>query len=362
MSERAGPIGGKPAEGAAKVAAEGAAVAADPAAPPVEPGELRQLELTGGLALEREEAIVPCRIAYEWVGNPTGPVVFVLGGISADRHVKSHVEADAPGWWDAFVGPGRALDTRRFRVVGVDWIGGPGGSSAPARTPGPEGIPAVTTGDQAAALAAVLDDLGEERAHAIVGASYGAMVALAFGARYPDRAERLLAIGGAHESHPMATALRSLQRRIVLFGYELGAAAEAVGIARELAMTTYRTAEEFRERFSMVPYRQGDAYRFEVEDYLAHHGAKFAARFDPAHFLMLCLSLDLHSVRPEEVRVPTTVLAVEEDTLVPLGQLRELTERLGEYGEIVEIRSLKGHDAFLVETETVGEVVRGVVG
>ncbi|MEX2529352.1 MAG: homoserine O-succinyltransferase [Gemmatimonadota bacterium] len=326
------------------------------------PGGVGVVELPGGLALEREEAIVPCRIGYEWVGNPTGPLVFVLGGISADRHVGSHVEADAPGWWDAFIGPEKALDTRRLRVVGMDWIGGPGGSSGPMRAPGPEGIPAVTSGDQAAAMAAVLDHLGVERAHGIVGASYGAMVGLAFGARFPERVDRIVAIAGAHESHPMATALRSLQRRIVLFGYELGAAAEAVGIARELAMTTYRTAEEFRQRFSMEPYRKGEAYRFEVEDYLAHHGAKFAGRFDPAHFLTLCLSLDLHSVRPEDIWVPTTVLAVREDTLVPLWQMRELAERLGEFGELVEISSLKGHDAFLVETETVGEVVRGVVG
>jgi homoserine O-acetyltransferase/O-succinyltransferase len=324
-------------------------------------GDRAVVELTRGLPLEREDPIPRCRIGYEWIGNPEGPVVVALGGISADGHVTPHAAHGVAGWWERLVGPGRALDTRRVRVVGIDWIGGPGRSSAPARRPGPGGIPAVTTGDQAAALAAVLDHLGVERAPAVVGASYGAMVALSFGARFPERAGRILAISGAHESHPMATALRSLQRRIALLAHARGATREGLVLARSLAMTTYRSPEEFRERFDMEPRYEPGGFRFPVEDYLEHHGRRFAERFELDHFLYLNQSLDLHRVEPEAIETPAILLAVAEDALVPLWQMRELHRRLGAPGELVEISSPMAHDAFLVEEDSVGSVVRRVM-
>lgn len=325
------------------------------------PAAVEAFELAGGLELEREEAIVPCRIGYEWVGRPEGPVVVVLGGISADRHAGSHEADQAPGWWDDMVGPDRPLDTERFRIVGVDWIGGPGDSSGPARKPGPQGIPAVTTGDQAAAVAAVLDHLEVEVAHGLIGASYGAMVGLAFGARFPERVRRVLAISGAHRSHPMATALRSLQRQIVLFGQKRGDPEGALVLARSLGMTTYRSAEEFRRRFSMEPKHEGGHYRFPVEDYLEHQGRKFASRYRAEHFLYLCQSLDLHDVPPATIQAPTTILAVKEDELVPLWQMRELHRGMEGRSELVEINSLTGHDAFLTEGELVEPVIRQVL-
>lgn len=325
------------------------------------PARIGVTTLSEGLTLEREEPIVPCRIGYEWVGNPDGPAVVVLGGISADRHVGAHEADEAPGWWEPMLGPGRPLDPDRFRIVGVDWIGGPGESSAPDRRPGLEGIPAVTTGDQAAAVAAVLDHLQVPRAHALVGASYGAMVGLAFGARFPERVRRILAISGAHRSHPMATALRALQRWIALFGLAREDPEGGLIIARALGMTTYRSAEEFRRRFPMEPRLQDGHYRFPVEDYLEHQGRKFAGRYHAEHFLFLCQSLDLHDVDPATVRAAVTLLAVKEDNLVPLWQMRELHEELAGPSELVEVSSLTGHDAFLTEGELVAPVLERVL-
>ena len=325
---------------------------------PLPPGEAGVTILSEGLSLEDAGDIRPCRIAWELVGDESGPVVVVLGGISADRHVASSRVDPEPGWWEPFVGPGRGLDTGSYRILAIDWIGGPGGSSAPDQKPGPDGIPPITTFDQAAAVAGVMDDLGVERLRGFVGASYGAMVALAFGAWFPDRVERLVPISGAHESHPMATALRALQRRIALFGEETGRAREGLVLARALAMTTYRSAEEFRERFAGPPRVEDGVIRFPVEDYLEHHGRKFADRFRSDHFLYLCQSLDLHAVDPGEVSVPTTLVAVEEDTLVPLWQMENLGEKLAGEVELVSFSSLYGHDAFLKEEERVGDVLR----
>lgn len=320
--------------------------------------EVGATTLSEGLVLEDAGPIRPCRIAYEWVGEEGPPTVVVLGGISADRHVASSREDPEPGWWEPFVGPGRGLDTRGNRVLAIDWIGGPGGSSAPAEAPGPGGIPPITTFDQAAAVVAVMDDLGVQRIRGFVGASYGAMVALAFGAKYPERVDRLVPISGAHESHPMATALRALQRRIALFGERTGRPREGLVLARSLAMTTYRSAQEFQERFSGPPRHEDGVLRFPVEDYLEHQGEKFADRFRSDHFLYLCQSLDLHAVEPEEISVPATLVAVEEDTLVPLWQMEDLRDRLAGEVELVSYSSLYGHDAFLKEEDRMNDLLR----
>ncbi|MHB2033392.1 MAG: alpha/beta fold hydrolase, partial [Gemmatimonadaceae bacterium] len=200
---------------------------------------------------------------HELVGPRAAPVVVVLGGIAATAHVTAHAHARTPGWWDAVVGPGRAIDTTRVRVLGMNWLDAPG-----------DGVRhAVTTHDQALAVAQVLDALGVRRVLAVVGSSYGGMVALAFGERYPSRADQLVVVSAAHESHPMTTAIRAVQRRIVRLGLARGHARESLAVARALAMTTYRSAREFQERF--VPGRAScneDGLTFDVESYLMHHG------------------------------------------------------------------------------------------
>ena len=176
---------------------------------------------------------------YELTGPPNAPLVVVLGGISATRHVTATASDTREGWWQALVGPGAAIDTRDVRVLGIDW-------SVP--TTG-----TVTTFDQATAIVAVLDRLGVDRAAAIVGASYGGMVALAFGAAHPSRVDRLVVISAAHESHPMATAHRVIQRRIIRMGLAAGTPSDGVALARALGVTTYRTAAEFAARFDVAP-------------------------------------------------------------------------------------------------------------
>lgn len=312
------------------------------------------LRLAGPFPLTHGGALADAEIGYARFGDPALPTVLVLGGISAGRNVVRHGETDRAGWWEAVVGEGLAVDTSRVSVLGVDFLGGPGAAS------GPNGaaFPSIDTADQARAIIRVLDHLGIERLHAAVGSSYGGMVALAFASLFGERVSRILVIGAAHESHPMATALRALQRRVVRLGAACGRAGEGVALARAIAMTTYRTPEEFAARFGGEPVRSPDGFRFPVEGYLEHHGASFARRFAPASFLCLSESLDLHRVDPSRIRVPTTLLAVEGDTLVPLWQMRELERRLGGPRRLVEVRSIYGHDAFLKDIEPISRVVR----
>lgn len=309
--------------------------------------------------LELGGRLTACTVGFECPGPPGAPVVVALGGISADAHVCAHDDDPRPGWWDAFVGPLRPIDTDRHRVIGMDWLGGRGATTAAERPPGRS--PAVTPRDQAGLLGGLLDALGIDRLHAVVGASYGGMVALAFAARFPGRLRRAVVISAAHETHPMATALRSIQREIVRSGLRTGRELEALALARQLGMTTYRTDAEFHTRFGNEPAWEDGVARFPVETYLRHKGRRFAEGFTAAQYLRLSESLDLHRVDPARIHVPVTLVSVQEDTLVPPWQMEELAAGLRDPGELVRIRSRYGHDAFLKETASIGPVLRAVL-
>ncbi len=293
-------------------------------------------ELPGGL------------LAYERFGPVDAPVVAVLGGISAGRHVAAHAAVPEPGWWQGFVGPGAPVDTGRCQVLAFDWLGGAGGSTAPG--PG-ETFPFVAAEDQARALWCLCDELRIARLAAIVGSSYGGMVALHAAAQAPQRTGRLCVLAAAGRSHPQASAWRAVQRAIVALGQRTGSGQEALAIARALAMTTYRTPDELAERFA-----DGG-----VEAWLDARGAAFAARWTPEQFLCLCASIDAHRIDPRTVPVPTSLLAFAGDQLVPPADVRELALALPDLRLLRELRSRFGHDAFLKEHELAGGFVREVL-
>ena len=319
--------------------------------------ELRQglLELPGRLSLRHGGYLDGVHVAWSLAGARGTPIVVALGGISA--HCVVFSAGVGQGWWDALVGPGRALDSRTFRILGFDYLGGSGA------TTGPDGkqFPSVSSHDQAAVLLRLLDHLGISTLHAIVGASYGGMVALAFAEEFAERVARLLIIGAADRTHPLATAWRSVQRRVLRYALRHGEGAEGVALARALAMATYRSGEEFAARFRSPPRDDDGTYVFPVEDYLFARGTEYATRYRPEAFLCLSESIDLHSVAAESIRVPTTVVAVREDQIVPLSDLRALCGRLGTYGRLIEISSLYGHDAFLKEAAQLGPIFRSTL-
>lgn len=286
-------------------------------------------------------------VHYLWCGAPGTPTVIVQGGISATRNVVAQGDDAVPGWWQALVGKGRALDLERYRVLAIDWV-----------TPQELGVNSVSSEDQADLLAALLLELGIGRAHCLVGSSYGAMVGLAFAARHALAVDRLLLLAGAHRAHPLATAQRAIQRDIVRLGRDCGRVGEALGLARQLAMTTYRGSEEFARRFGAGPEHRGDRFHFPVEDYLQHHGRQFAERFDPERFLALSESIDLHDIAPERIGAPATLVGFSSDRLVPLADMCELQSRLRGPATLTVIDSPYGHDGFLKEPEQLAPLLR----
>jgi len=296
------------------------------------------------------------QIAWRMEGAAGAPVVLVLGGISAGRQVVAHYYVDqAQGWWKEVMGPNRPLDTRNHRVLGIDFLGGSGDSTGP--TPGQTDFPSISAFDQVEVLRQLLAHLKINALQAVIGASYGGMVALALGERAPQLAQRLIIISAAHRTHPMATAWRCVQRNIVRYAAARGEGAEGLKLARALAMATYRSPEEFSQRFTGEPERAThNSFVFPVEKYLFSRGDAYAASYVPESFVCLSESIDLHRVDPQKISLPTTLVAIREDQLVPLSDMQELHKQLAGPKTLIELSSLYGHDAFLKEVDALRTV------
>lgn len=296
------------------------------------------LSLPEPFVLESGEALRNAKLAWQCVGPAEAPLIVVLGGISAHR--------DATSWWQAQCGQGRALDTERFRLLGVDWLGGCDDSTGPQAG---ESFPAISSTDQARAILLLLNRSGVRHVHAIVGASYGGAVAQHLAALLGRRLGHLFVLSAAHKPSQFALVLRDIQRSILDLGDD---SAQALALVRALAIVGYRTPEGFEQRFAET---DGAA------EWLAHHGRAFAERFNATSYRCLGASLDAHRIDPAAITVPTTVFSVKEDLLVPPSLSRDFAASCAGPCELVEIVSEYGHDAFLKEETVVGDLLRRIV-
>lgn len=297
--------------------------------------------LPRGYRVQSGDVLSDAHVRLRRYGRKRAPYVLALGGISSGRFVCGD-----DGWWRDVAAPGGEVDTDRFSVVGADFA--PLGDQRVRLTPH----------DQAALLHFALDSVGITHLHAFVGASYGGMVGLAYAALYPKTLDRLCVISAADRPSAQAAAWRGVQRRIVEFGLAKGEGAEGLALARQLAMITYRSAEEFEDRFGAGVGNDGLAL---VDRYLIARGECYAGSFAPQRWLSLSEAIDRFVVDPAAVVVPTTLVACENDQLVPLADMRRLADALPHLKRFEVISSLYGHDAFLKEPALIGAILRNAL-
>lgn len=294
--------------------------------------------IPAGFKLESGEDLPDTHVLLRRFGRTDGPQVLVLGGISAGKDV-----CGAEGWWRETLIDHDAIDLERYGVIGLDFA------------PISNRRLRLSPRDQARLIIIALDRLRIPTLHAFVGASYGALVGLALAALAPERVERLVVISAGHRQSAQALAWRGVQRRIVEFGLTNGGAAQGLALARQLAMITYRTSEEFEARFGAGVDAEG---RGAVDRYLESRGENYALSCAPKRWLTLSESIDRGSVDPASVRALTTVVACTDDQLVPAPLLQELAERLPRLSAHHTLPSLFGHDAFLKEPARIAPIIR----
>jgi homoserine O-acetyltransferase/O-succinyltransferase len=305
---------------------------------------LPEVVLESGARLERVD------VAYESVGD--GPVVFVCHALTGD--------ARATDWWDTLVGPGRPVDTERFRVVCANLLGGCQGTTGPASinpaTGEPYGLdfPLFTVRDLVEVHRALLRELGIAGVHAAIGGSLGGMQALQWALDHPHELERAILVCASARLSAQNLAFSKVARTAI-------ARHGGMDVARMLAHITYLSERGMALKFDRAR-REGPpapmtlASDFEVEHYLDHQAEIFLARFDPLTYLYLSRVMDYFDPFAEPPGEPpsTQFLAISFDTdwrFSPAHSqhIADALEGRGADVRHVTVASPWGHDSFLMD-------------
>lgn len=345
----------------------------------------------GPLTLENGAVLPDVVMTYECWGEldaDGGNAVLVEHALTGDSHVVGPAGPGqpTPGWWPGLIGPGAPLDTDELFVVAINVLGGCRGSTgpttlAPDARPWAARFPQVTVRDQVHAEARVADALGITSFHTVLGGSFGGMRAAEWVATFPDRVRRALVIASAAAAtadqiawgHTQIAAIESDPHYHGGFYLERDEfPASGLAIARQIAHTSYRSANELEERFGRTPQDERsplEGGRFTVQSYLEHHGAKLVSRFDALSYVRLTQAMATHDIGRGRGGIEAAmrafdgelvVAAVDSDRLFPVAASADLVRAHGR-GRLRLIHSPHGHDGFLIETDQVAALVREAV-
>ena len=312
-------------------------------------------------------------VAYETWGTFTGDnAVLVPHALSGDSHVV--------GWWSHLVGSGKPIDTDRWFVIGTNALGGCQGTtgpSSPHRDGRPYGsrFPILTVRDLVEAQIRLIDHLGIDRLHAVAGGSMGGMQALQWTVQAPRRVERafVTASTGAHSA--MQIGFNEAGRQAIMRDPKWRGGdypsddppADGLAVARMLGHLSFLSEAAFEHKFGRrLQGKDRPDYRldteFEVESYLGHQGDKFTRRFDPNSQLILTRAIDYFQLDSLEASESSYLfVSYTSDWIYPSVQsarLDRLAHDAGCPSRHIEIDLPHGHDAFLLDGEIQGALVR----
>jgi homoserine O-acetyltransferase len=284
--------------------------------------------------------------------------------------------ADADVWWSGMFGQGLAFDQMRDFIVCSNVLGSCYGSTGPlsinpitGRHFGPD-FPSITIRDMVAVQRLLLQSLGIEKIKLVVGASLGGMQVLEWGALYPEMARALMPMGISGRHSAWCIAQSEAQRQAIAADPEWREGwydpevqpRKGLAAARMMAMCSYRCFENFQQRFGREQRENG---LFEVESYLHHQGDKLVERFDANTYVTLTRAMDMHDLGRGRasyeavlgsMTMPVEILSIDSDILYPKEEQEELA-RLVPGSRLLFLDEPYGHDAFLIDTETVSRMV-----
>ena len=287
--------------------------------------------------------------------------------------------ADADAWWGGLFGPGKALDPERDFIVCSNVLAGCYGSSGPIQ-PHPEDgepwgsrFPVVTVRDMVHLQALLLENLGVERLALVLGPSLGGMQVLEWAATYPGRVAAIAPIGVSGRHSAWCIAIGEAQRRAIYLDPEWQDGRypadrpprHGLAVARMMAMVSYRSWENFEQRFGRK--LQDWDRQYAAASYLNYQGEKLYRRFDANTYVRLTQAMDSHDLARgrggyaevlRAIDIPALVVSVDSDVLYPPREQRELAQLLPQ-AQYEVLHTPAGHDGFLIETDTLSDMLLG---
>jgi homoserine O-acetyltransferase len=347
------------------------------------------------MELECGQKLGPITLAYETYGElapERDNAVLICHALSGDAHVAGyHTPQDKkPGWWDLYVGPGKAIDTTKYFVICSNIIGGCKGSTGPSslnpKTGKPYGpdFPVVTISDMVRAQKELIDHLGIRRLLSIKGGSVGGFHVLEWVVRYPDCVASAIPIATTARLSAQGIAFDEVGRQAIMadpnwaegeyYGKEPPWA--GLAIARMIAHITYLSDEQMHVKFGRrLQGRKAFGYdfktEFEVESYLRYQGDSFVRRFDANSYLYISKAMDYFDLPAkygsllqafQDVKAEFLVISISSDWLFPTYQSKEIVRALKANGvptTFIELDAPYGHDSFFHPNETLGGALSG---
>ncbi len=339
------------------------------------------------LILKAGKTLASYELVYETYGTLNADhsnAVLVCHALSGNHHVAGRYEGEEKvGWWDSMIGPGKAVDTERFFVIGVNNLGGCHGSTGPASIdratgqPYGAGFPLVTVEDWVTSQARLMARLGIERLAAAMGGSLGAMQAMQWTLSQPDRIRHALVIAAAPKLSTQNIGFNDVARQAIVSDpdfhggnfYAHGTIpARGLKLARMLGHITYLSegllGEKFGRELKRDEYGFNYGVEFEIESYLRYQGDKFAAVFDANTYLLMTKALDYFDPAKDTggnlaralapAKAGFLVVSFKSDWRFPPARSREIVRALVAADKRVtysEIDAPHGHDAFLLDDE-----------
>jgi len=337
------------------------------------------------MVLESGVRLGPVDVAYETYGALTPErdnVILVCHALSGGAHAAGWLPgANKPGWWDVFIGPGKALDTDRYYIVCSNVLGSCYGTTGPSsidpatgRPYGPR-FPVVTIADMVQVQARLLELLGIDSVLATIGGSMGGMQALQWGVQFPEKVRSVIGIATTSHHSAQQIAFNEVARQAIMAdpawngGDYYGTEGPRLGlaVARMIGHITYLSdfgmAQKFGRRLrNREKFGFDFSLDFEVESYLRHQGESFVGRFDANSLLYLTKALDYFDMTIGGTRsleeafkgcpARFLLIAFSSDWLYPAYQSKAVAHAVRRnQGDATycEIRSDYGHDAFLLE-------------
>lgn len=345
------------------------------------------------LELECGRKLGPITLAYETYGKLNAGksnAILVIHALTGDAHAAGrHSPSDRkPGWWDNMIGPDKAFDTDRYFVICANCIGGCQGSTGPSsinpETGSPYGLefPMVTIGDMVNAQKALIDHLGIEQLACVVGGSMGGMQVLQWATTYPDKMRLFIPIASTARLSPQAIAFDAVGRHAIMADpnwnkgnyYGANSPSSGLSIARMVGHITYLSDTSMHTKFGRdlkdkVTPDYDFVTEFQVESYLNYQGDEFVKRFDANSYLYLSKAMDYFDLSQPEgelrkglsaVQAAALVISFSSDWLFPSYMSKEIVSALRRNNVDVsyaEIQSDYGHDAFLLEFDTLSRLI-----
>jgi homoserine O-acetyltransferase len=354
-------------------------------------------EAPNTLELDSGERIGPITVAYETYGTLNADrsnAVLVCHALSGDAHAAGRYSpADAkPGWWDSMIGPGKGIDTDKHFVICSNFLGGCKGTTGPSSINPATGksygldFPVITVGDMVKVEHALIRHLGINRLLCVLGGSLGGMQALDWAVRYPDEVASAIFIATSPVTGAQQIAFDAVGRSAIqadpdfLEGEYAPSAGPRKGlaIARMMAHITYLSDVSMSRKFGRTlrnADRLGFSFdsEFNVETYLDYQGERFVERFDANSYLYVTKVMDYFDIGAGfpsldeslgRMKGRALVVSFTSDWLFPPYESEKIVYALARAGRDVSFCNVKsdyGHDAFLLEVETLSRLVSGAL-